>query len=245
VTPEKPGEWDEGMTRPAPDHGHLHDQLGLYVLGALPEEERILVEAHLATCPDCRTIDVELGEVRAVMDRLTPDELHRLADEFSPAAVDHGPDRPAFRRQPAASTRPRGVRSTSRRRLNRLVLAGLILLMAVGVGVGVRLFAAPPTAITLAGSDNSSTTGAKMTVTVTGKGAGSHVDAHVSGLLDGRDYRLLAIDHNGHTIVVTTWLATDEDDVQGDLDWSPTSIDYFAVAQPDGSAVLTARISSK
>ena len=34
-------------------HGQLHEQTGVYLLGALPTSERARFEAHLAVCAEC------------------------------------------------------------------------------------------------------------------------------------------------------------------------------------------------
>jgi anti-sigma-K factor RskA len=50
-----------------PDHGHWEDAAGTYVLGALPEEERVLYEAHIEGCPTCRA---EIEELRVAVEAL-------------------------------------------------------------------------------------------------------------------------------------------------------------------------------
>ena len=44
-----------------PDHERWEDTAGTYVLGALPDDEKALYEAHLASCPACRAEAAELG----------------------------------------------------------------------------------------------------------------------------------------------------------------------------------------
>jgi anti-sigma factor RsiW len=41
-------------TRLDHDHAHYQELLGAYALGALPEEERVSFERHLAGCPTCQ-----------------------------------------------------------------------------------------------------------------------------------------------------------------------------------------------
>jgi len=41
------------MTAHDPEHERLHEASGLYVLGALAQEERAAFERHAATCPEC------------------------------------------------------------------------------------------------------------------------------------------------------------------------------------------------
>src|ERR1700722_13195534 len=81
--------------------------LGVYVLGAIDPAERSLVDAHLATCRDCRDELAGLASLPALLARVTPEELSRIeadagtvADEQPPAAlVGTGLDLAAARRR--------------------------------------------------------------------------------------------------------------------------------------------------
>jgi hypothetical protein len=68
--------------------------LGVYVLGAIDPAERSLVDAHLATCRDCRDELAGLASLPALLARVTPEELNRIEadaggafDEQPPAAL--------------------------------------------------------------------------------------------------------------------------------------------------------------
>ena len=50
------------------EHQDLRAALGAYLLDGLPDDEALRLEAHLATCPDCRA---ELEELRPVVAALT------------------------------------------------------------------------------------------------------------------------------------------------------------------------------
>jgi hypothetical protein len=50
-----------------------HDAIGAYILGALPESERIAFEAHLRDCPSCQQELRELGPIAALLPRLYDD----------------------------------------------------------------------------------------------------------------------------------------------------------------------------
>jgi hypothetical protein len=59
---------------PEPDDGALsHDAIGAYILGALPESERIAFEEHLRDCPACQQELRELGPIAALLPRLYDD----------------------------------------------------------------------------------------------------------------------------------------------------------------------------
>jgi hypothetical protein len=53
--------------------------LGVYVLGAIDPAERGLVEAHLATCQECRDELAGLAGLPALLARLDPDEIGRIS----------------------------------------------------------------------------------------------------------------------------------------------------------------------
>jgi anti-sigma-K factor RskA len=56
--PAPPAEADDGSESDAP-----HDAVGAYLLDALPEDERLAFEAHLAECPTCQAEVRELAPV--------------------------------------------------------------------------------------------------------------------------------------------------------------------------------------
>ena len=102
------------------DHGALHDQVELYVLGALTPSERAQFETHLSTCDECR------ASVQA---------LSRVADALAQAVP---------QLEPPASLRTRvltsvtGVTSPSRMRTGSVVMpwlaAAASLVVAVALG---------------------------------------------------------------------------------------------------------------
>jgi hypothetical protein len=80
--------------RAEPTHEELQELLGAYALDAVPEDERVLLEAHLAGCPRCRAEVAEHRETAALMaggGAAAPDGLwDRIADalEESPPALE-------------------------------------------------------------------------------------------------------------------------------------------------------------
>jgi putative zinc finger protein len=55
--------------------------LGVYVLGAIDPAERSLVDAHLPTCRDCRDELAGLAGIPALLARVNPEEIERIAAE--------------------------------------------------------------------------------------------------------------------------------------------------------------------
>jgi anti-sigma-K factor RskA len=75
--------WDCTDARPS---------LGVYVLGAIDPAERGLVDAHLATCRDCRDELAGLAGLPALLARVNPDEVSRIcADDTMRAVTDDQP----------------------------------------------------------------------------------------------------------------------------------------------------------
>ncbi len=75
--------WDCNDARPS---------LGVYVLGAIDPAERALVDAHLATCRDCRDELAGLAGLPALLARVNPDEVSRIsADDAVHAITDERP----------------------------------------------------------------------------------------------------------------------------------------------------------
>jgi hypothetical protein len=75
--------WDCTEARPS---------LGVYVLGAIDPAERGLVDAHLATCRDCRDELAGLAGLPALLARVNPDEISRIcADDAIRTVPSEGP----------------------------------------------------------------------------------------------------------------------------------------------------------
>ena len=71
--------WDCTEARPS---------LGVYVLGAIDPVERGLVDAHLASCQECRDELAGLAGLPALLARLDPDEVSRIGAEDPVRTVD-------------------------------------------------------------------------------------------------------------------------------------------------------------
>jgi predicted anti-sigma-YlaC factor YlaD len=63
--------------------------LGVYVLGAIDPAERALVDAHLATCRDCRDELAGLAGLPALLARVNPDEISRICADDTVGADTH------------------------------------------------------------------------------------------------------------------------------------------------------------
>lgn len=63
------------------DCGEARISLGVYVLGAIDPAERALVDAHLATCRDCRDELAGLAGLPALLARVSAEEAAALAED--------------------------------------------------------------------------------------------------------------------------------------------------------------------
>lgn len=75
------------MTAAAQGDGHVHLQLGVYVLGALPADEEFTVAQHLVGCSECTSAAADLAEVRGLLDRLDERGVSRLLEGAAAAAL--------------------------------------------------------------------------------------------------------------------------------------------------------------
>ncbi len=137
---------------------HVHDLIGAYVLDAVTEAEAVLVEQHLSTCAECRTLEAELREVEALLPALAgeiappPGLKARLmdiaatearADLHAATEADvslrqpmllHDPARKPSGRDRATAQRGPAPRATNRTRF-LAAWAGLAALLLVAIGV--------------------------------------------------------------------------------------------------------------
>ncbi len=72
------------------DCAEVKISLGVYVLGAIDPAERAMVDAHLATCRDCRDELAGLAGIPALLARVGPEELARIEAE-QPAQAEERP----------------------------------------------------------------------------------------------------------------------------------------------------------
>jgi len=126
----------------ARSHDEYRDNIGAYVLGALPELENELLERHLAGCESCRAEVDELKPVTAAMARSVPQveappslksNLMEIVNAEAAARAQTVPAAPARRRE----RRSFGswVAGLQPRMAAAMALAVLALGVVVGIGV--------------------------------------------------------------------------------------------------------------
>jgi anti-sigma factor RsiW len=196
--------------------------LGVYVLGAIDPAERALVEAHLATCQNCRDELAGLAGLPALLARVSTEEAIALAaaDGPLPAGLGAVPEPP---RELLGTV----LDLTAARRRRRWREAGLglaaALVIAAGVFGGLRLGSSPaqPTTVAsgpYAGAPNGpwrTATGKSgavaATVSYRAMGWGTQLDVKVDGIPIGTDCQLWVIDSAGKKVLAGGW-HTDNDE---------------------------------
>jgi anti-sigma factor RsiW len=180
--------------------------LGAYVLGALDPADRSRVDTHLAGCPECRDELASFAALPGLLGRVSRAEV-----ETEP--VDPGPQ--LLERLLGAAAAER--RHDRRRRVLTLVAAGVMVLAAIGVSVGIGVTRSGHTAQVAVPVGTAETftatnpqTGVQATVTEWKKGWGASVQVSVLGVtadLAGPSCQLIAVGPDGKTDVAASWSA--------------------------------------
>ncbi len=205
--------------------------LGVYVLGAIDPAERALVDAHLATCRDCRDELASLAGLPALLARVSPAEAFALAADEPPHGGPNGAGPPRNAEPPrellATVLDLTAARQRRRRWWSASLSVAAALIIAVGVFGGLRLGLSPasqsPGVSSGKGGTWETVTGQSAGMTATVKyrsvGWGTQLDAEVTGIPIGTNCQLWVIDAAGHRVLAGSWL-TDYD--EGTV-WYPAS----------------------
>jgi hypothetical protein len=121
--------------------------LGVYVLGAIDPAERALVDAHLATCQECRDELVDLAGLPALLSRVGKEDALQLVGDEAPSA-----DEPTSAPQPELLGTVLDLTAARRRRRtwrNALTAAAAAVIVAAGSFTGAHYLTSsgstPPT----------------------------------------------------------------------------------------------------
>jgi anti-sigma factor RsiW len=255
------------------EDAHVRDALGLYLLGALPDGEREHLEQHLARCAVCCAQADELGPAVDVFALISPRDARELVAEFGVAAdPPHLDAVPATRsasqadarsepkpppRRPGGRGRPprlgaRVVKHLRDRRSRALLELGAltaVVLLSIGIMIGSAIGGGggggAPTDIRLAAtaSAEDGTSGASVSVYVSGDQHGVEVRATVSGLREGTRYQLYGVTFDGRTWVVCQWLGSSgAQELSGQLQVPANTLAFFTVTEVNGATVVSAHL---
>ena len=240
---------------------HVRESLGLYVLGALGDDESDRVEHHLLGCLTCQHELDELSDALTALTVLTAQDRRKILAKFG-TPVPEPAGRPARARRTVRAAgadrwRPGGRSGPGRRtwlparlrqRRTRMLLSigGLaaVVVLSIGMVLGSTLGGSNgpgPTSVTLAATAADRVSGATLSVSVTGDRKGVTVRATVTGLVEGARYHLYAVDRVGGTSVVSTWIGSSAvREVTGSLPVALDDLSFFTVTQGDGTPVVSA-----
>ena len=219
--------------------------LGVYVLGSIEPAERGLVDAHLATCRDCRDELAGLAGLPALLARVNPDEISRICadDAVRPAADEDPPEELLGTVLGLADARRR------RNRWRYLSAAAAVIVIAVGLFGGLK--AATSTSVTRtvvvgagsgaweSASATSQATGVSATVAYSQQQWGNAFQVLVDHIPPGTTCQMWVVHPDGSRTQVAAWTtARDEGKVwySGSMPSSAGSIGKFQITA--GSQVL-------
>jgi predicted anti-sigma-YlaC factor YlaD len=217
--------------------------LGAYVLGALEPADRAKVDAHLATCAECREELASFAGLPGLLGRVSRADVE--ADPVTP-----GPE--LLDRLLAAAAAER--RRERRVRWITSVAAVVVVLAAAGVVIGVIHDRHPAAvAATTAGTSETfvatdASTHVHATVTEWKKGWGASLGVTVTGItseLAGVRCQLIAVGPDGKTDVAASWAApaagyigTSKVQADGSTSLSASDITAFKVVGSDGATLV-------
>jgi len=212
--------------------------LGVYVLGSIDPADRALVDAHLATCRDCRDELAGFAGLPALLARVSSEEAIALAatDLPTPGGVDelvreivHGPKAP-----PPELLGTVLDLTAARRRRRRWREASLgvaaALIIAVGVFGGLRLGSQSPPPAAIGQTNPGPASGPWQTLTTSARGLsaavsyrpmgwGTQLAVKVNDIPVGVSCQLWVIGPGGSKTLAGSWIT---DNREGTV-WYPAS----------------------
>ena len=203
--------------------------LGVYVLGAIDPADRALVDAHVATCRDCRDELAGLAGLPALLARVSPQEAMALAASDIPPPPDMADIVAGIVDE--ARVPPRELLGTvldlAAARRRRLLEVGLgvaaALIIAVGVFSGLRLSSSPASSTTASEQTyagpalgpwqtvTSSAQGVSAAVSYRPMGWGTELAVKVSGIPLGVGCQLWVIGPDGGKTLAGSWVTDDHE----------------------------------
>ncbi|HEY5395835.1 MAG TPA: zf-HC2 domain-containing protein [Trebonia sp.] len=195
--------------------------LGVYVLGAIDPAERALVEAHLATCRDCRDELAGLAALPALLARVTTEEAIALAASDGPPPAGQAGGREAPPELLATVIDLTAARRRRRRWRDASLGVAAALIVAVGLFAGLHVGASPGSSSAASGVNytgqangpwrtaTTSAGGMSASVSYRSMGWGTQLAVKVSGIPVGTSCQLWVIGPGGRRTPAGGWV-TDE-----------------------------------
>jgi hypothetical protein len=171
--------------------------LGVYVLGAVDDDERGRIEAHVGRCAECAHELERLMPLPGHLALLSAGEVVSLDEVVRPPA--------------GLLTRLRAAQAVSQSRLRRQRVAAVAAVLAVALAAGVLAAgrdsgggAAPATRAVAADRG----TGVRAEVDMAPRPSGTALTLQLSGAAPGQRCRLVVLGRDGRSDVAATWTAT-------------------------------------
>jgi hypothetical protein len=199
---------------------HIRPLLGVYVLGAIDPAERSQVDAHLATCAECREELAGLAGLPALLGRVQFDEAAKIAglgnERLAPGDPGAGPEASQDDAEDVVELAPLLDRMARRRRVKRwrgLAAAAAVVAVAAGTGVGVAEATgggtSAPAATSSAHWDTAQATDpvthAKVVVRYAGMAWGTSLKTEVYGIPAGTTCEFWVLEAGGHKWQAGSW----------------------------------------
>jgi hypothetical protein len=197
------------VTQQGWDCAETRISLGVYVLGAIDPAERAMVDAHLATCRDCRDELAGLASLPALLARVTPEELDRIEAEGG---------RPADEEPPAELIGTVLDLAAARRRRSRwrYAAAAAAVVAVIGGIFGGLGSSSPPAPASVAydpgsgawseAAASSISTGTRASIYYASEDWGTALAAKVDGIAEGTYCDLWVNYTDGTRAYVTAWM---------------------------------------
>lgn len=225
-----------------PDHERLRQDLGAFVLGALPVDEAAAVEAHLATCPGCRAERDDLLPVSAALGDLRSAGPVPAETEAAPADLE---TRVLER---VERERARERRTTWVRRAGLAAVAGAAAAVVLVAGLAVTRpdapvpQAGPPTEpVTVAAYDDAVVADAALV----NHTWGVEVKLDATGFADGRRFRVDIVGTDGRRYPAGAFVGTGSREMHCNLNSAVLRPDArgFEVRDARGAVVVSSRFA--
>jgi hypothetical protein len=210
----------------------MTESLGAYLLGAVDDDERARVEAHLQGCATCRAVVDELRPVPILLGRVHVDDLEP-------------PDPPAHLLDRLLATQ---IQTRRRRRV--AALAGAAALVA-GLAVGVVVVAdddnASPPSETIALTAEDPSADVTATAWLTEREWGTEVRLRLVGVPAGEWCSLIVHDRDGNTETAASWTVQygEDVDVPGSTAEQVEQIRDLEVVTGDGTRLVTIPLAGR
>ncbi|MBW0118481.1 anti-sigma factor family protein [Pseudonocardia abyssalis] len=214
----------------------LHDRgdLGAHALGLLDADEARALEAHLATCADCRNEWESLRDTALALREVPPEMF-----------LDGPPDSELLLRRTVRAVRTEGGGSRRRTRLALVAVAVAVAVALVGGGAVAGRTLAPSTTVSADSRTVEGTAGPiVMSATVTPAAGWVRVATTVRGIAAGKRCTIIVVGRDGTENVAGSWLVSPAWEVEGGTVQGSTIIDpddVLAVAIRDegGTDLIT------